>query len=123
MKKAVNDIWESIRTGDLERLRDLHLNSEKFSKWIDGDGGVVGYEETVASELEFFGAIENFTYEVVGLRVDVIGPVAIATFLIPFEITMDDATISGKERATLVFAEKDGSWKIVHEHFSSAENQ
>ena len=45
----------------------------------------------------------------------------VATFTMVAMIPTGAETITKRERGTLVFAWHDGSWKIVHEHFSSAE--
>ena len=117
--QAVREIFQSVRDGNLDELAARHLASEKFSKWPDdGRGAVMGFQETVEFETAMFSAVTKFEYEINQLKVDVIGPVAIATFVIPYEIGFGEESVSTAERGTLIFAKDDGIWKIVHEHFS-----
>ena len=125
IKRAVHGIFESIRDGKLDDLANYHLNCDKFTKWPDdGRATVIGYDATVELETSIFSTMTKFEYELQDLRVDVIGPVAIATFVIPYEIAFGEESIAAVERSTLVFAKDEGQWKIVHEHFSQviAEN-
>jgi ketosteroid isomerase-like protein len=119
VKRAVHGIFESIRSGKLDDLANYHLNCDKFTKWPDdGRATVIGYDATVELETAIFSTMTNFEYELQDLRVDIIGPVAIATFVIPYEIAFGEESIATAERSTLVFAKDEGKWKIVHEHFS-----
>lgn len=118
VKAALDRIWESAGAGDVEGLADGHLDSEKFSKWEDFTDVLLDYETTVAYETSVWSQVTRFEYEIVDLRIDVFGPVAIAAFVIPYELDLGEETIVGEERGTLVFAKDDGAWKIAHEHFS-----
>ena len=46
---------------------------------------------------------------------------AVATFTMVATIDSGAEAITKRERGTLVFVQHEGSWKIVHEHFSAAE--
>jgi ketosteroid isomerase-like protein len=119
VKQAVHGVFESIRNGELDDLAKHHLDSNKFTKWPDdGRAVVLGYDAAVELETAIFSTMTKFEYEVRNLRVDVIGPVAIATFVISYEIAFGEEQMAAAERSTLVFAKKEGDWQIVHEHFS-----
>jgi 5'-nucleotidase (lipoprotein e(P4) family) len=54
------------------------------------------------------------------LQVDVFRDTAVATFTMVATISSGASAITKSERGTLVFAKHEGSWKIVHEHFSAS---
>jgi len=62
--------------------------------------------------------VEDFTYKVDGLRVDVFGPAAIATFVLDYGFVADSEHIAVRARSTLVFVADGADWKIAHEHLS-----
>lgn len=66
-----------------------------------------------------FSAMTHFEYRIEHLRVDILEPLAIATFVIPYTASFGDDSIETAVRATLVFTRSEGTWKIVHEHFSA----
>jgi ketosteroid isomerase-like protein len=53
------------------------------------------------------------------LKIDVFGDVGIATFILDYCYNSGGRTKHAKERATMVFVKKGGSWKIIHEHLSA----
>ncbi|MCP4571697.1 MAG: nuclear transport factor 2 family protein [bacterium] len=118
VKQRVHEVWQACRDNDVEQLAAHHLDSGKFSKWVDGAADIIGYTETVAYETEFWSQAKDFVYEIENLRVDVFGATAVAAFVIPYEAAFGGETLKGKERATFVFVKQEGDWKIVHEHFS-----
>lgn len=119
VKQAVHSVFESIKHGELEELAHQHLNSEDFSKWPDGGApSILGYDAAIELETTMFSAMTSLEYTIQDLRVAVIGPAAIATFVISYDIAFGGDSMSASERSTLVFAKGEGDWKIVHEHFS-----
>jgi ketosteroid isomerase-like protein len=62
---------------------------------------------------------EAIAFRAEDLKVDVFGPAAVATFVLDWTATMPGGeTYEAQSRATLVFVDDEGDWKIVHEHFS-----
>jgi ketosteroid isomerase-like protein len=117
--KAVHDVFEAAERGDADRLEALHLYGPKFSKFDDipastlQDAAATRENERIAlSRLSSFSAI------VEDLRVDVFGSVAVATFVLRYSFETPDASGSSSARSTMVFVERAGAWRIVHEHFS-----
>lgn len=121
VRAVVEAIFKDIQDGDLQAVADYHLDSEAFSKWPDdGTPALLNHDQTVDAETAMFSAMSAFEYELRGLRADVMGDVAIATFVIAYKVTFGEDTIEAAERGSLVFTVRDGEWKIVHEHFSPA---
>jgi ketosteroid isomerase-like protein len=72
-----------------------------------------------------FASISDYDFKIEGLKVDMVGDVAVATFALQSTgIIVDDYSFRGtavnnRSRATIVF-QKDskGGWKMLHQHFS-----
>lgn len=64
-------------------------------------------------------AAQAIAFRAEDLKVDVFGPAAVATFVVDCSATMPDGeTYEVRSRATLVFVDDGGDWKIAYEHFS-----
>ena len=117
--RTVRAILEAARTKDLDRLEAFHLYGPKFTKF--DDGGPPGREDAETAkkaERAGLGGLKAFRPAVEDLKVDVFGPVAVATFFLRYEIETAREIVSGKSRSTLVFVREGGAWKIAHEHHS-----
>jgi len=67
------------------------------------------------------GALAGLKLRAEDLQIDVFHDTAVATFTSVATIQSGAETITKRERGTLIFVQHEGSWKIVHEHFSAAE--
>jgi ketosteroid isomerase-like protein len=117
--KAVHAVFEAAERADVDRLEALHLYGAKFSKFDDMPPST---RQDAASARENERAaltrLKSFSATVEDLRVDVLGSVAVATFILRYSFETADASRSSSARSTMVFVEVAGSWKILHEHFS-----
>lgn len=112
-------IMQAVARKDFDRLAAYHLDSPKFSKFDDFEPlGRQDIDEANRSEAEGLGSIEGFAYDVQDLRVDVFGPVAVATFVLDYRFRADGESMALRARTTMVFVDDGGSWKIAHEHLS-----
>lgn len=120
--RALEEILDAAQRKDFARLDSLHLDGPKFSKFDDGAyRGRQDAETSRKAERAGLGAIREFSPRVEDLKVDVFGPVAVATFLFPYEFVTAAGATSVRSRSTIVFVKDEGRWKIAHEHHSSAE--
>jgi ketosteroid isomerase-like protein len=118
--QTVQDIFKSGKAKDFAVLEAFHLNSPKFTKFDDGEPMTrQDYAQNQKGEKDGFSALESFDYTIVDLKVDVFDKVAVATFIMDYAIQVQGTKMAAKSRATLVFVEDAGKWKITHEHFSS----
>lgn len=119
VEETLHAIMEAVALKDFDRLASYHLDSPKFSKFDDFEPlGRQDIEEANRSEAEGLGGIEGFAYDLDDLRVDVFGPVAIATFIFDYRFRAEGEPMALRARTTMVFVDDSGSWKIAHEHLS-----
>ncbi|HVM15781.1 MAG TPA: nuclear transport factor 2 family protein [Egibacteraceae bacterium] len=119
LEATLHGIMDAVQSKDFARLAAHHLYSPKFTKFddfepLDRQDAATAQQ----SEEEGLGGVENFHYQLDDLKVDVFGPVAIATFVFGYGFDADGEAMSVRARSTMVFVNDNESWKIAHEHFS-----
>ncbi len=114
--EAVNTIVRDAETANLDGLRDIHLVSDKFTKFGPRSFERQNVQQTNESELAFFGSVTNYKEEVKDLKVDVFGEVGIATYYREVSAEQDGTVSTAELRQTLVFVNTKDGWKLVHEH-------
>ena len=119
VEATLKGILDAVHRKDLARLAGYHLNSPKFTKFddfepLDRQDAATAQQ----SEEEGLGSVENFHYRLDDLKIDVFGPVAIATFIFNYGFDADGEAVSVRARSTMVFVSDNEAWKIAHEHFS-----
>jgi ketosteroid isomerase-like protein len=115
----LEQILEAATVKDLDRLAGYHLAGPKFTKFDDVEPlGRQDAETAMRSEAEQFAAIDDFHGRFGDLKIDVFGPVAIATAVLVWDARTEGESVSGRTRTTLVFVERGGEWLIAHEHLS-----
>lgn len=119
LKAIVESIATDAMTADVEGLRAIHLDSQKFTKF--GPRSFARQDVTTAnnSEAEHFTSISNLRYEIQELKIDVFGDVAVVTYYPQVSFLEGGQARSGIGRQTLVFLKTEDGWKIVHEHGTS----
>ena len=117
----VQEILDAVNAQDLDRLDAHHLWGPKFSKFDDGEPFERQDAETTRQiERELVAAATAIAFQAENMKVDVFGPVAVATFILDWSATMpNDQEYAARSRATLVLVDDGGEWKMVHEHFSA----
>ena len=118
LKELVERIWVDAVEGDLEALRELHLNSPKFSKFGPRISTRQDVKSTNINETEHFSSIQDASFEIEDIKVDIFGDVAVTTFYNNYSFIKNKIPMKGKARVTLVFLNTEKGWKIVHEHSS-----
>ena len=116
IREVVMSIKADIELSNIEGLKALHLESDKFTKFGPRKFERQDVASTNASEAAFFSSIANAKYEVRDLQVDVFGEVGIATYYPEASFEMDGNDVEVNGRQTLVFLKTDSGWKLVHEH-------
>jgi ketosteroid isomerase-like protein len=120
VERRLQEIMDAAQAQDVDRLESYHLYGPKFTKFDDFEPlDRQDAETTRRLEREAIAGVKAFVPRVEQLKVDVVGPVAVATFVFAYAVTLpDDEQLAVRARSTLVFAEAGAEWKIVHEHFS-----
>jgi ketosteroid isomerase-like protein len=116
--KAVHDVFRAAERGDVAGLEALHLYGPKFSKFDDMPASTRQDASATRESERSIATLTSFNAIVDDLKVDVLGRVAVATFIVRYSFETPDASGSNSARATMVMVEKAGAWRIVHEHFS-----
>jgi len=115
-----NEIVESVKEGDVDKLISFHAYGPKFTEFKQGaprNGG----EENEAFERGVFGSVKEVVkMKSKDLKIAVYhGNVAVVTFHSDFHLQFEEELAVVNDQISLVFVKNnDGEWKIVHEHHS-----
>lgn len=115
----LHQILDAAKFGKAEQLASYHLYGPKFTKFDDFEPLDRQEAEEARAGEDAITEVDNFTYKVDDLRIDVFGPTAIATFILNYAFDSDGDHIAVRARATLVLVLDGSEWKIAHEHVSS----
>jgi ketosteroid isomerase-like protein len=118
IERTLDELLKTTATKDFARLEAMHLYGPKFSRWDSVHPGRLDAEATRRFERAVFEPLDTFRASVEDLKVDVFGPAAVTTLVMPYEGTAAGKTVRGKARATLVWVKTESGWKIAHEHLS-----
>ncbi|MEM2094053.1 MAG: nuclear transport factor 2 family protein [Candidatus Bathyarchaeia archaeon] len=118
LEKIVYARLDAIRTKDEAKLRSLFEQSiyTKFDDWPPFTRQEAA--QALMNEERAYKVLTSYEYEVRGLRIDLVGQTAIATFHIRYSGSMRGRAFTVMSRVTIVLAKKEQSWKVVHEHWS-----
>jgi ketosteroid isomerase-like protein len=116
----IDQIVDACVVKDFDRLATYHLGGPKFSKFDDVDPLDRQDDETaMRSEIEQFSAIDDLELHADDLKIDVFGPVAVATCAFRASFRFQGEQQSSRIRTTLVLVDAgSGDWLICHEHHS-----
>ena len=115
-----DEIVESVKVGDLDKLISFHAYGPKFTEFKQGaprNGG----EENEAFERGVFGSVQEVVkMDANDMKIAVYyGNVAVVTFHSDFHLQFEEDLAVVNDQISLVFAKTaNGAWKIVHEHHS-----
>jgi len=122
--KIIETFFDSGKTKDLTKLKDIQLNDSSFSSFSDVPPyDLKDFATTIALEELRFISISDYDYQIKNPKISIFENTAI----IAFEITQKGMLVDNKAftgemisidgRATFVLIKKP-TWKIVHIHLS-----
>ena len=117
---TLRDLLDAAQKKEVDRLLGFVADSPKVTKF--DDSAPLDRQDVTTwkrAEREAFSAFKSFTPVISDLKVDVFGSVAVATFILNYDIETDKDKLSARARSTLVFAKDASRWKVVHAHFSA----
>jgi ketosteroid isomerase-like protein len=119
VQARIEQVLDAATAKDFDRLASYHLVGPKFTKFDDVEPlDRQDAESGMRLEMEQFTGMEDFHGRFDDLKIDVFGPVAIATGIFVWDCRAEGEVLSGRSRSTLVFAESNKQWVIAHEHHS-----
>ena len=119
VQARIEQVLDAVTAKDFDRLASYHLAGPKFTKFDDVEPLDRQDAETgMRLEVQQFTGMEDFHGRLDNLKIDVFGPVAIATGIFMWDCQFEGEFVSGRSRSTLVFVDSNGQWLIAHEHHS-----
>lgn len=121
IQKRLREIFDAATEKDFERLDSYHLYGPKFTRFATGS---LDREDAYAArEAEHRGlnAVSGMKIHLANLKIDVFRNVGVATFILQSSFALGTEMLEREAKGTLVLVKDGGSWKIVHEHFSTRE--
>jgi ketosteroid isomerase-like protein len=81
---------------------------------------VYGWEQVWATWQELAHVLSEGAIEVLGLRIQVLGDVAVATCIEDVSLTIGERAVRWRSNVTNVFTREGGQWKMLHHHADKA---
>ena len=116
LREMVNSIASDAMTANIEGLKDMHLKSDKFTKFGPRSFDRQDVAATNESEATFFSSISGVEYEARDLKIDVFGDFGVVTYYPHVSFVRDGTRRVVNGRQTFVFLKTVNGWKLVHEH-------
>ena len=119
VQAKIEQVLDAVTAKDFDRLASNHLAGPKFSKFDDVEPVDRQDAQTgMRMEVEQFTGMEDFRGRFEDLKIDVFGPVAIATGIFVWDCRIEGNVVAGQSRSTLVFVDDGEQWLIAPEHHS-----
>ncbi len=120
IENALSAEFELPHQGDFEGFLRYHAIDKGFSLYSNFPP-FRRFDDNEAIEKErnwFFSVAPKLHAEIHGLRVRVFGEMALATLYVDYSIEHLNKRPDLTARGTVIFIRNEGSWKILHEHWS-----
>src|SRR5918912_2325154 len=124
IRDLIYNYFQLAKSKDIEKIEEF-LDS-RFTKFGDAPPyDRCDFERALMLEQLHFASLSDYDFKIENLNTEVMGDVALATFLL--EITgmiIDDysfrgTSVNNKSRVTIVLQkDKKDQWKMVHQHLS-----
>jgi ketosteroid isomerase-like protein len=124
IRDIIYSYFELAKTKEIEKIEEfLDPSFTKFGDSPPYDRR--DFERALMLEQLQFASLSDYDFKIEDLKTEVMGDVAIATFVLQVTgMIVDDysfrgTAINNKARATIVLRkDKNGWWKMVHQHLS-----
>jgi hypothetical protein len=121
---VIEIFFESGKTKDLTKLKEIQLDDSSFSSFSDVPPyDLKDFATTVMLEELKFVSISDYDYKITNPKISIFGETAVAAFELNQKgMLVDNKAFTGQHisingRATFVLVKKP-TWKIVHIHLS-----
>ena len=126
--QIIDIFFEAGKTKDFSHLKEIHLDSSKFSSFSDlPPYDLKDVKTTLELEELKFISITDYNYEIKKPKISIFGDTAVVAFEITQKgMLVDTKAYTGEHisidgRATFVLV-KEPTWKIVHIHLSKTKS-
>jgi len=98
LRESVETLAKDVMTANIKGLQEIHLKSDKFTKFGPRSFNRQDVKSTNESEAAFFGSVSNMNYEIEELKIDVFGDIGIATYYphVSFVKDGEEKAVSGR---------------------------
>ena len=125
VESTIRAFFEAGKSKDLAALAGFHASRDLFTKFDENPPYTrQNSDEAFVYEQAAFANISDYAYSVDGLRIDLLGDVAIASFYLNYtgmfvnDYSFEGSPVRARTRASIVLARTPKGWKMVHQHFS-----
>jgi hypothetical protein len=124
-EEAPEDAVRAVLTQRIDGIKNRNARSiaglvdgERYTKFDDWPPFERQDSSALDREAEALKVIKEYDYEATDWKVNVFGDAALASFIINYRGRIRDLKFSIHSRVTSFLVKRDGSWKIIHEHWS-----
>ncbi|MCL4517891.1 MAG: ParB/RepB/Spo0J family partition protein [Thaumarchaeota archaeon] len=118
---VVSSIIKGLSTNDIRPFSEL-LSKRHFTMFSSfGKFSAMDAEEALKHICATIGGMSNWRQRIEHLDVRTCGKFAYAVMIIEHEMTTSSRKLKTRTRATIIFENEDGMWKVVHGHWSSVD--
>jgi ketosteroid isomerase-like protein len=121
VKERLALIFNAAETRDLDRLDSYHWYGPHFTKFTSSARNRLDAAAAREGEHKAFSTLVDLKLRADDVQIDLFGDTAVTTLITTASYKSGRDTVIKRERGTIIFVKHDGSWKIVHEHFSAIE--
>ena len=118
IERRLHEVLVAAEIKDFDRLESYHMYGPKFTRFSAASVARQDAAATRKIEHDGLAPLQGLKMRADALKIDVFGPVGIATFTLDSNFDAGGKTVSKKYRTTMVFVKESGDWKIAHEHLS-----
>lgn len=126
--KVIETFFESGKTKDLAKLKEIQLDDPDFSSFSDVQPyDLKDFTTSIMLEELKFVSISDYDYTITSPKISIFGDTAVAAFELNQKgMLVDNKAFTGEHisingRATFVLLKKP-TWKIIHIHLSRIKN-
>jgi ketosteroid isomerase-like protein len=117
VKAVITQRIDGVRKRYTESILRI-VDKEKYTKFDDWPPFERQGAEALDREAEAFNVLKEYGYEIANWKVDIFGDTSLASFTVNYRGVIRELSFNIKSRVTAFLVNKDGAWKLVHEHWS-----
>jgi hypothetical protein len=118
LEKPIRNRLDAIQNHNEVAFKDI-FDTDSYTKFDDWPPlSLQNSEKALKNERDAYKVLSNYAYELKDIKTNIYDGTGMATFQIHYTGKIRDRPFDINSRVTIVLRRKDGSWKIVHEHWS-----